>query len=1168
MKSLSYRAVTALTFILLPFFGLAKHAPGAADAAKPEIPLAFVENKGQIIDQNKSPRRDIDFRVNAGGVNIFIGDGAMHYQWTEVNGMSLAAEGRLAKNSIMQSVAKAEVNTYRMDVELLGADIRAPFVAEEKLGYHENYYLPQCPDGVTASSYQKIVYRNVYPDIDWVLYTDAEKSVLKYDFIVHAGGDAAQIKLKYSGAVLQKTEDGGVLAQTPMGQVAEDKPYTYESATGNEVASEFNLKDNVLAFTVAAHEGDVVIDPQLHWSSYVGSVGTEYGLCVAADNKGEAYVAGMTLSTSSFASFGSHQYSYGGGPQDGYVAKVREDGLTDWITYYGGSGFDQINDIVCDKSGNIYFTGFTNSTSGISTSGVHQFAHGGNQAGYESEDAFLVKMNAAGGRVWGTYYGHDWADIAYAVTCDAAGNIYIGGHTKSDDKIASTGAFNTTPSGGFLAKFNPSGTRLWGTYCGDTGWNYVAGIACDIKNNVYCVGATTSYRNIATSNSHQPNNGGGVTGVLSLQDGFLMKFNANGQQQWATYYGGNHLDDVMGVACDDRDGVYISGTTLSANGASIATSSTYQPTNSGPAGDAFLAKFSGNGVRQWGTYYGRGFPWYEELSSIQVLPNGNIYASGTRVYTGPAPLPPGGLQAFIVKLDGKGGRLWYADSICDYSHSDIGYGDGKLYFVGTTFDTNDRSTLMNKLQGPSDAFVIRYLADTAVFIPQPYTDSIYCVGDTMKIPFDVTNKFNGGNVISLQISDVTGNFANGYTLTTLATDTGGMFKYVIPDTVTAGKGYLLRVIGSTPIDTSFDNIYPIRISDYPDVGPVAIFPICANGTLQMTDTGTSPATTNYMWTGPGGFNIATKQYNRPNVQSSDSGWYVLEGDNYGCINRDSVFVQIYPKPAKPTFTTNSPVCEGDTLRIKAFSPSLGVSAYNWGFYQGSATAPVWYKQGTGGDTVIVSAKLTDTGKHRVVAFAGGCPSDEASVNIVVGNKSAPTVQVGASPSAYLGPWQAMTFSVTGFSNSGTTPTYQWKKNGTSIPGATGSTFIGITGIDLQTGDTICVEMKSSEACATPQTARSCVGVEIDLGIKEINTDASLQLYPNPNKGEFVLSSSDIFNGETVIIRNAVGQEVFGTATMRGSKLQKINLGKMPGGVYTLHTMLKGKYINMRFILTE
>lgn len=57
--------------------------PTAKNAANP-APLSFIENKGQITDQDHKPRPDIDFRLAAtGGLNIFIGDGAIHHQFSK-----------------------------------------------------------------------------------------------------------------------------------------------------------------------------------------------------------------------------------------------------------------------------------------------------------------------------------------------------------------------------------------------------------------------------------------------------------------------------------------------------------------------------------------------------------------------------------------------------------------------------------------------------------------------------------------------------------------------------------------------------------------------------------------------------------------------------------------------------------------------------------------------------------------------------------------------------------------------------------------------------------------------------------------------------------------------------------------------------------------------------
>src|SRR5690606_28605449 len=131
------------------------------------------------------------------------------------------------------------------------------------------------------------VYKNVYPNIDWVIYTSprpspqveremglenpkeerAQKSgrvnspsplvergpggeVLKYDFIIHPGGNVADIRMRYEGAMELKIEDGALVAVTPYGSITEDAPYSYMQDGGAVVASKYILDGNDLHFDV------------------------------------------------------------------------------------------------------------------------------------------------------------------------------------------------------------------------------------------------------------------------------------------------------------------------------------------------------------------------------------------------------------------------------------------------------------------------------------------------------------------------------------------------------------------------------------------------------------------------------------------------------------------------------------------------------------------------------------------------------------------------------------------------------------------------------------------------------------------------------------------------------------------------------------------------------
>jgi hypothetical protein len=115
---------------------------------------------------------------------------------------------------------------------------------------------------------------------------------------------------------------------------------------------------------------------------------------------------------------------------------------------------------------------------------------------------------------------------------------------------------------------------------------------------------------MTTIGAHQSAYGGGYS------DGFLVKFDSNGQMQWGTYYGGSLLDVSVSCATDASGNVYMSGNTQSATG--IATSGAHQTTVNG----AFLVSFNSSGVRQSGTYCGG----IKNVCTSDA--SGNVYMTG------------------------------------------------------------------------------------------------------------------------------------------------------------------------------------------------------------------------------------------------------------------------------------------------------------------------------------------------------------------------------------------------------------------------------------------------------------------------------------------------------------------------------------------------------------
>lgn len=379
------------------------------------------------------------------------------------------------------------------------------------------------------------------------------------------------------------------------------------------------------------------------WGTFYGGSGFDGAASCATDVAGNVYMAGGSTSPNTgnvIATPGSHQTTLLG-LANAILVKFNPSGVRIWGTYYGGSSpfGDSGSACATDAAGNIYLAGQATSFNSISTPGSYQPARGG--VSVSAMDAFLVKFNSAGVRQWGTYYGGDGAfDYATACDLDASGNIYIAGCTSTtlSGVMATPGSFQPAPVGGntdgFLAKFSPSGMRIWSTYYGGLapyGEDEVYSCATDALGNIFISGTSTSLASfsiapppgsatlLASPGSHQPLPGGGP------RDAYLAKFDSGGVRQWGTHYG---IGSPRGTACttDLAGNIYMAGCIMSTTGTIIATPGNHQPVYGGGVYDAYLVKFDPLGVRQWGTYYGG--TAQDEGKSCTVGPAGKIYLAG------------------------------------------------------------------------------------------------------------------------------------------------------------------------------------------------------------------------------------------------------------------------------------------------------------------------------------------------------------------------------------------------------------------------------------------------------------------------------------------------------------------------------------------------------------
>lgn len=618
-----------------------------------------------------------------------------------------------------------------------------------------------------------------------------------------------------------------------------------------------------------------------------------------------------------------------------------------WGTYYGGSGLDFSNSCSADATGNIYMAGFTSSNTGtiIATSGAHQSVHSGG-----SFDAYLVKFNGSGMRLWSTYYGGNAGEAARACAVDASGNVFMVGETASTTGtlIASSSSHQSILGGSsdaFIVKFDASGVRQWGTYYGGSGDDIAYSCATDPSGNIFVGGHTTTNTGttIANSSSHQITNGGGV-------DAFLVKFNTSGIRQWGTYYGGTGQDYGFYCATDASGNVYLTGETTSNTGTNIATASSHQSTYGGGTLDGFLVKFDGSGIRQWGTYYGGNA--MDRAYSCSADGIGNVFITGqTTTNTGTIIATSvshqntygGSADAFLVKFNSSGLRLWgtyYGGSAADIGRACNLDATGNIFICGETASNSGTSIAsLGSFQtingGGSDAFLVKFNSNGT----------------------RLWGTYYGGSGADIGRACVSSSIGNIYLAGDTPTNTGTVIASSTSHQNSYGGGT------SDAFLVKFEECVSLTPTIANNSG------LCAGSTINFTCNITGTAVPTFSWSGPNSFSSILQNPSILGANSVNVGIYTLTLNNAGCI--ETLTTQIVL--GNPTISVNSAtICAGQSFTI---TPN-GANTYTV----------------QGGSTVV--SPTTNSSYTIIGTSSAGCLStNTATCNVIV--NPTPTVTVNS-----------------------------------------------------------------------------------------------------------------------------------------------------------------------------
>ena len=321
-KSQKMKQLLLLSILFFSFQAVFAQTTGdwTADFSTSKV---FIENLGQFDSEANEQTGAIKYAIDFGSTRIFFGVKGVSYNFLEIKKKS-RAERQEIMNSPVKTFAEHKQNErlagkylVRQDEVNLSWGLVSTDCKIEGIGVQSDYHSYSYNDENKqhksvnfAKGYEKLIYRNIYPNID-IEYTVHPIIGVKYAFIVHPGADLSKISMTYDREV--RLVNNELKISTLFGDITDHAPLSFYDNQSNEtINSAYRLSGKKVSFELATFDQNrtLIIDPWVQTPTFPDNWDCVWEL--DTDAAGNVYIIGgiMPLQLKKYNSTGVLQWTH------------------------------------------------------------------------------------------------------------------------------------------------------------------------------------------------------------------------------------------------------------------------------------------------------------------------------------------------------------------------------------------------------------------------------------------------------------------------------------------------------------------------------------------------------------------------------------------------------------------------------------------------------------------------------------------------------------------------------------------------------------------------------------------------------------------------------------------------------------------------------------------